>query len=69
MNISTALDKLVTLTGVIATVSDNASRISALIALAQKEGRDTLTADEWAGIDYADNQARAALVDAIAQTG
>ena len=41
------------------------SEISALIAQARAEGRDTLTPEEWSTITAADDAARARLADAI----
>jgi len=40
--------------------------ISAMIAKAQSEGRTQLTVEEWGSVIEADDQARLALVDAIA---
>jgi len=41
--------------------------ISAMIAKAQAEGRTQLTVEEWDSVVEADDQARQALVDAIAK--
>lgn len=46
---------------------NNAATISALIAKAKSEGRDTLSDDEWVSIISADDKARLDLVNAIAQ--
>jgi hypothetical protein len=59
MNIDLALTLLITLL-------NRSAEISALIAQARGEGRD-LTADELAGLQAADDAARAALVAAIEQ--
>lgn len=66
MNVNDAFNKLVSLTSLLSTIADNAALISAAIGNAQKEGRDTLTADEWASINSLDDVARKALVDALA---
>lgn len=46
---------------------NNAAGISALIAKAKSEGRDTLSAEEWGTIIGSDDAARASLVLAIAK--
>lgn len=44
---------------------NNAAAISALIAKAKAEGRDTLSAEDWAQITTADDTGRADLILAI----
>jgi len=43
------------------------TEISLLIQQAKAQGRDTLTAEEWASIEAKDSAARQALVEAIAK--
>lgn len=53
--------------GLLIALLNNAAAISALIAQAKAEGRDTLSEGEWSQIASADDKSRADLVAAIAK--
>lgn len=67
VTIGEAVGVLLTLTQASAHFAAAAARVSAAISRAQAEGRDTLTAEEWAAILGEDDAARAQLEAAIAQ--
>lgn len=65
METAAAIEILAQVLNTITNAVAQANQISTIVTGAQKQGRTTLTDEEWAIVNQANSQSRAALVDSI----